>query len=138
MTTYADGEAITVTPYTTWEFSITTADLTDAAANGVFFTVKDTQKDADSAAILQVQEGVGLKALNGSTTVTANKASLTVDGGELEITVHVNASQTGLAERRALSWDVIKIITNDEDVDQMASGAFHIEDEAVTRTRSTS
>lgn len=134
-----DGGTITVVPYTTWEFTIDgLADLTSALANGVFFTVKDDEKDDESAAILQVQEGVGLTILNGSSDVTAAKATLTVAGTEDEITVHVNASQTGLDERRGLHWDIKAIFEADEDADQMATGDFHISDEAVTRTRSTS
>jgi hypothetical protein len=128
------GSDITVVPYTTWEFTIDgLADLSDAAANGVYFTVKRKASDADSAAILQVQEGVGLIVLNGSDSVTANKASVTVDAGEDEIVVHVNASQTGITEQRGLVWDIKKVITATEDADQMATGAFHIGDEAITR-----
>jgi len=127
------GSTVTVVPYTTWEFTIDgLADLSGAKANGVFFTVKENYTDADSAAILQVQEGVGLLYING-VAGTAAKATLTVGAGEDEITVHVNASQTGIAEKRALVWDIKQVITDDEDADQMATGTFHIADEAVTR-----
>ena len=71
--------------------------------------------------------------LDGSTDVTANTATLTVGGSEDEITVHVNANQTGITSNRALVWDIKKVITEDEDADQMATGTFVISDEAVTR-----
>jgi len=132
------GDTITVVPYTTWEFTVDgLADLSDALANGVFFTVKEAYTDVDSAAILQVQEGVGLVYLNGAAG-TAAKATLTVGGTEDEITVHVNASQTGLAEQRDLVWDIKKVIEASEDADQMATGVFHIADASVTRALTTS
>lgn len=127
------GDAVTVVPYTTWEFTLgDLPDLSDAAANGVIFTVKVKPADADSAAILQVQEGVGLLVLNGSSTVTAAKASLTVAGTEIAITIHLNADQTGLPEQD-LTWDIKKIITDTDDADQVASGTFHISDDAITK-----
>jgi len=133
------GNTISVVPYTTWEFTVTgLSDLSGALTNGVFFTVKERHTDADSAAILQVQEGVGLTVLNGSTSVTAAKASLTVGDDEDEITVHVNASQTGLSKSRSLVWDIKQVLTASEDADQMAAGAFHIVDAAVTRALTTS
>ena len=133
------GNTISVVPYTTWEFTVTgLSDLSGALTNGVFFTVKERHTDADSAAILQVQEGVGLTVLNGSTSVTAAKATLTVGDDEDEITVHVNASQTGLSKSRSLVWDIKQVLTASEDADQMAAGAFHIVDAAVTRALTTS
>lgn len=133
------GDAITVVPFTTWEFTISgLADLSDALANGIFFTVKEKASDIEAAAVLQVQEGIGLTILNGSGSVTANKAILTVAAGEDEITVHVNASQTSTTKQSALVWDIKKIITGAEDADQMATGAFNIAAEGITRTNTTS
>ena len=134
------GDTVTVVPYTTWEFSLDgLSDLSDAAANGVVFTVKRKHSDADSAAILQVQEGVGLLVWNGASTgLTAANASLTVESGEDEITVLVKASQTAIAELRDLVYDIKKIITTGTDADQMSTGTFHIADEAVTRKVATS
>lgn len=131
------GDTITVVPYTTWEFEIDgLADLSDALTNGVVFTVKADHDDADASAILQVQEGVGLLYINGAAG-TAAKATLTVAGSEDAITVHVNASQTGIAERRHLVWDIKKLLEASEDADQMATGTFHISSEAVTRRLTT-
>lgn len=129
-----DGDDITVVPYTTWEFTIDgLAALSDALANGVFFTVKRRRTHTDAQAILQVQEGVGLKYIDSGAAGDASKATLTVAASEDEITVHVNASVTGLIEMRDLFWDIKKLITADEDADQVATGDFHIADEAVTR-----
>ena len=127
------GDTVTVVPYTTWEFTIDgLSDLTGAKANGVFFTVMEKYTDADSAAILQVQEGVGLLYING-VAATAADGSLTVAAGEDEITVHVNADATAIAEKRNLVYDIKMIITDNDDADQMATGTFHIAHEAVTR-----
>lgn len=132
------GSTVTVVPYTTWEFTIDgLADLTGAAANGVFLTVKEKHTDADSAAILQVQEGVGLLYINGA-AATAADGSLTVAAGEDEITVVVNADVTGIAEKRNLVYDIKAVITANDDADQMATGTFHIAHEAVTRRLTTS
>jgi hypothetical protein len=133
------GSDITVVPYTTWEFTIDgLSDLSGALANGVIFTVKTNYEDADSAAILQVQEGVGLIRINGG-AATAAKASLTVGAGEDEITVHVNSSQTGtISPNSAAVWDIKQLITASEDADQMATGTFVISDPAVTRKATTS
>ena len=131
------GDAITVVPYTTWEFTISgLSDLSGAAANGVFFTVKERQDDADTAALLMVQEGVGLLYINGAAG-TAAKASLTVAGSETSITVHVNASQTGL-KPGTYQWDVKQVITVAEDADQMASGVFTVSETGITQKLTTS
>jgi hypothetical protein len=133
-----DGGTVTVVPYTTWEFTIDgLADLSDALASGVVFTVKEKQTDADSVSILQVQEGVGLKYINGAAG-TASKATLTVAGTEDAITVHVNASVTGIAGVRELVWDIKKLITSAEDADQVATGVFVIAAQAVTKALTTS
>ena len=56
----------------------------------------------------------------------ATKATLTVAGTEDAITVHVNASQTALAQMLDLHLDIKKVITTVEDADVMATGTFNI------------
>jgi len=132
-----DGGTITVVPYTTWEFTIDRlADLSDALPNGVFFTAKEKETDADAVSILQVQEGVGLKYINGAAG-TVSKATLTVAGSEDAITVRVNASVTGIAGVRELVWDIKKLVTSGEDADQVAKGTFVIAVQAVTKVLKT-
>jgi len=137
--TVLDGNKISVVPYTTWEFTLTgLTDLSGALANGVFFTVKELQSSADTAAILQVQEGVGLLRWNGAAAADASKATLTVGVGETSITVHVNASVTAITGPNTYVWDVKIVSTEGEDADQIATGQFYLTNEAVTRKLTTS
>lgn len=120
------GDTITVYNYTTWEFTLENLpDLSDAAANGVLFTVKARESAADSSAMLQVQEGVGLLYINGAAGEAA-KATLTVGGTEDSITVSVVADQTGVDMVRDLYWDIKKIITTITDADVVARGRMDI------------
>jgi hypothetical protein len=77
-----------------------------SARTKLTFTAKTSASDADTAAIIQVVEDVGLTRLNGSGTVTAGNASLVVDGesvGHVLLTISgVDTAQLAISD---LVWD---------------------------------
>jgi hypothetical protein len=77
-------------------------------------TAKVSVNDPDSAAIFQVVEGVGLAILNGSSSVTAGQASLTVANettGASDLVIH--GPTTALLGAQSLVWDA-QFITSGE------------------------
>jgi hypothetical protein len=73
----------------------------------LLFTAKQSFSDPDSAAILQVIEGVGLTILNGSNMgLTAGDASLTVTNATTgAVTLVVGAVETAKLVPQDLAWD---------------------------------
>ncbi len=127
-----DGNKISVYNYADWEFTIQDAaiDLSDATANGVFFAVKELLSHTDSASKLQVQEGVGIKYINGVLGAGAviGKGILTVLVGEDGISVDVNASVTGFSANKQYFWEIKKITVNNDEAKIVARGYFSISD----------
>ncbi len=61
-----------------------------ASRSNLWFTLKDMNRDADSAAIVQIDENNGLLFINGKTAATTANGSITVDdedAGDLTITI---------------------------------------------------
>ncbi len=70
------------------------------------FTAKNSVNDTDAQAVIQIVEGTGLMRFNGSGTVTAGHASLTVTNATTgAVDLVLNASETSLLAIRDLVWD---------------------------------
>lgn len=70
-------------------------------------TAKASVTDSDTFAVFQVIEGIGLSRLNGSDTVTAGAASLTVsDAVTGAVNLEIDANVTAMLAIRDLVWDV--------------------------------
>jgi hypothetical protein len=119
------GSVITVRPYTTWSFSITGLGSL-VGRTSLWFTAKDEPStEADTAALLQVEETAGLTYINGSAGVGANATLVVTDPVNGDLTVTVNKSQTGLPEHDGYYWDVKIGIAGGADT-LMAEGEFNI------------
>ena len=121
------GSAITLPRATYWSFSITgmgsVADKTK-----LYFTIKHKRTDADSAALVQIEESAGLLYLNSSTAGTPGNGTLTVDdavAGNVTITL-TDDETTKLTEIRSLYYDFKKITAAGSYI--MTSGRFNISD----------
>ena len=83
-----------------------------SANTDIYFTVKQNLTDTDAQAVLQITRLVGLKVLNGSTTVTASDGALVVnDAAAGNITLTLKAPSAALLPiLAAIAYDV-KMIT---------------------------
>jgi len=83
------GSVITQTRATTWNFSITGLGNVSARTD-LYFTIKRRTTDADSAAVVQIEETGGLLVINGGTPGAAGNGTLTVDdaiAGDVTVTL---------------------------------------------------
>lgn len=88
-------------------------------------TAKVSNDDLDADAIIQIVEGTGLTRFNGSGTVTAGHASLTVTNATTgAATVVLNATETAQLVVRDLVWDAQAILTAGPTT--VASGAMSV------------
>lgn len=82
-----------------------------ASRTHLWFTVKRDKSDVDTAAIIQITEGEGLKRLNGAEG-TAGNGSLTVDDEDAgNITIVLKAVETAKLRRANLHYDVQVLIS---------------------------
>lgn len=107
VTAVVTGSDITITRGDTTSISLT--DLGNITGyKAVWFSVKNGTDDADASSVVMVKTGTGLVYLNGSGTVTATDATLTVDDATTgDITVTLKAALTAaLAARGGMAYDV--------------------------------
>jgi len=119
----------TVTQYraTSWSFSLTgMGSVADRAK--LYFTIKLHSTDADSAALVQIEETAGLLYLNGSAATVAGNGTLTVDdaaAGDVTITL-ADDEAANLETGDALRYDVKKITATGSQL--MTIGRFNVAD----------
>jgi len=88
-----DGEDLTI--HRGDAFSATLTGLTITGRTYLWFTVKATpEREADSAAKIQISEAVGLEVLNGDDYATAADGSLTVNAEGTAVTIAIEAAAT--------------------------------------------
>lgn len=99
----------------------------------LWFTIKRNTGDADTDAIVQIEETAKLKYLNGAAATTAADGTLTVDSvGDGDITVVLKPAASSLIVPRSdLSWDVQVLAAGV--VTTLRSGTFVVTAD-VTRT----
>lgn len=115
---------ITETRGTTWTISLTVGNI--SARTELYFTAKQKRDDADSLAVVQVEETIGLMRFNGA-SATAGDGDITVTDaatGALTVTVEADTTQNALI-LSGLKWDV-KMVTLTT-VEVMESGIMDID-----------
>ena len=100
----------------------------------LWFTVKDDRDDADSAAIIQIEETAGLVYLNGAAAGTAANGDITVDDeDDGDITITLDETETDdLTENSGLYYDV-QMLDSSDDVTTLSDGPARVTLD-VTRT----
>lgn len=115
---------ITETRGTTWTIPLTVGDI--SARTELYFTAKQKRDDADSLAVVQVEETDGLLRFNGASATAGNGTITVTDAatGALTVTVAVAATVSALI-LSGLKWDV-KMVTVTA-VEVMESGIMDID-----------
>jgi hypothetical protein len=125
ITAILSGSTITAQRGDTLTATITTLGSL-AGRTKLWFTVKESKADADSASIIQIEETVGLVYFNGAAG-TAGNGSLTVDdeaAGDITV-VLAAADADDLEVRGALYYDVQMLSA--AGVTTLTSGTFSVE-----------
>jgi hypothetical protein len=134
VTAIVQGSDITVRRGDTWSITLTGLGNISSRTK-LYFTVKASTDSPDTAALLKVEEGVGLQILNGSSSVTAGDAGITVNSavtGSITITLTAAKSAT-LPEREDYFYDVQMVTSSG--VTTLTDGTFEVEADV---TRATS
>ena len=109
-----------------WSIEITgMGDISDRAK--LWFTVKTTDRDADSKSVLQVEETAQLLYIAGGSAATAANAALTVDDESAgDITITVEAPETAKIGPLSEAVYDVQVLRDDDSVDTLRSANFTI------------
>jgi hypothetical protein len=100
----------------------------------VYFTVKRDYADADTAAIIQIENTAGLKYLNGAAGTPANGSLTIVDEASGDITIALDEVETAKLDPGVYSYDV-QVVRTAGSVSTLTAGTFEV---AADVTRATS
>jgi len=120
------GEVVTIKRGDSLSLSITgLGDLTNKSK--LWFTVKDNLADADSAAIIQIDDDTGLLYLNAAAAAVAANGSITIDDAVAgDITVALDEAETDdLVPAIGLTYDV-QMLDTSNDVSTLTEGPCNI------------
>ena len=99
----------------------------------VYFTVKRDYADADTAAIIQIENTAGLKYLNGAAGTPANGSLTIVDEASGDITIALDEVETAKLDPGVYSYDV-QVVRTAGSVSTLTAGTFEV---AADVTRAT-
>ena len=100
-----------------------------ANRDALYVTVKTEKKQLDADALFQIDESNGLLILNGSTTVTAGNASITVDDESAgNITIVLNAAECGQLKPGDYYYDVKIVRSSGTPASTLAEGVLVVTD----------
>lgn len=119
------GEDITVQSYATWDIDLTgIGDISDRTA--LYFVAKgERESEADSSAIVSIEETLGLLYIGGAAAAAAADGSITVtDAVAGDITITVSAAETGIVSTQG--WYGVKKVSATA-VTLMCEGWFRVE-----------
>jgi hypothetical protein len=128
-----NGDDIEVSSHTTWQINLTGLGNISTRTK-CYFTVKAAPAgQADTEALLQIEETAGLLRIDGAAPSSALLGSLVVTNQVTgAVTVTVDETLTGLAPRIGYTWEVKTIEVTTGHADRIATGTFAI-DASVTR-----
>jgi hypothetical protein len=135
VTAIVQGSDITVRRGDTWSITLTGLGNISSRTK-LYFTVKASTDSPDTAALLKVEESAGLQILNGSSSVTAGDASITVNSAVTgSITIALAAAKSaGLPATREDYYYDVQMVTASA-VSTLTDGNFTVEADV---TRATS
>jgi hypothetical protein len=116
------GDKISIRRGDSWSVSWTgLGDL--STMDKLWFTLKSDVDDADTASLVQIEEGAGLVYLNGATAAEAGDGAITIDdAGAGDITVTLQEAATAvLAPATGLRYDV-QLLTSGGTVTTLTRG----------------
>jgi len=125
VTAAVSGSDIEVKSYSTWDIDLTgIGDI--SARTALYFTAKgDAENDPDSAAIVSIEETLGLLYIDGEAATAAADGSITVtDETAGDITITVSADVTDI--ERCQGWYGVKMVTASA-VQVMCDGLFSVD-----------
>jgi len=123
------GTSVTVTRGDTWVISITGLGALTGRTK-LWFTVKSDLSDADTAAIVQVEESAGLLYANGAAASSSALGSLVVSdesAGDLTVTIDETVTDDA-AVRGAMTYDIQSLIAGV--VTTLTTGTFAVTGDA--------
>jgi hypothetical protein len=120
-----DGDDIAILRGDT--FSATITGLGDISArSNLWFSVKVQRSDADSAAIIQIDEDTGLLFLNGTAATVAGNGSIVVNNATTgSITITLAAAETDDLRKQSLTYD-IQMLTGAGVVTTLSEGGARV------------